>query len=183
MKSAIASLAVGVALVALVGVGTMEAPAQQASDEPIAVGLIANLTGPDVASSLNMTRGVEMAVEEINAAGGVDGRPLELITEDSEYRPQEALNAATKLYEVDGVEAAIVFGGSSLMIPVAELAQQKGKVLINTSSSSPKLGEPARCSAYCRSMTLWARSLAPGSPPKGRKPPLSSFPTTRSAPV
>ena len=142
MRPVIAGLAVtGIALVAVVGIGASEGRAQQTSGEPIPVGLIANLTGTDVASSLNMTRGVEMAVAEINAAGGIDGRPLELITEDSEYRPQEALNAATKLYEVDGVEAAIMFGGSSLMIPVAELAQQKGKVLINTSSSSPKLGE------------------------------------------
>ena len=142
MRPVIASLTVaGVALAAAVGVGATEARAQQASGEPIPVGLIANLTGTDVASSLSMTRGVEMAVEEINAGGGVEGRPLELITEDSEYRSQEALNAATKLYEVDGVEAAIMFGGSSLMIPVAELAQQKGKVLINTSSSAPKLGE------------------------------------------
>ena len=116
-------------------------PALAQDGEPIAFGVIANLTGTDVKSSVNMVRGVEMAVEEINAGGGVNGRPLKAITEDSEYRPQEALNAATKLFEVDQVEAAIMFGGSSLMIAVAELAQQKGKVLLNTSSSSPKLGE------------------------------------------
>ena len=141
MRPAIASFAAGVALAAIIGGGALDARAQQASGEPIPVGLIANLTGTDVASSLSMTRGVEMAVLDINAAGGIDGRPLALITEDLEYRPQEALNAATKLYEIDGVEAAIMFGGSSLMIPVAELAQQKGKVVLNTSSSSPKLGE------------------------------------------
>jgi branched-chain amino acid transport system substrate-binding protein len=104
------------------------------------VGLIANLTGTDPKSSVNMTRGVELAVEEINAAGGINGRPIRLLTEDSQYRAPEAINAATKLYEVNKVEAVIMFGGSSLMIPVAELAQQKGKILLNTSSSSPKLG-------------------------------------------
>ncbi len=109
--------------------------------DPIPVGVIANLTGQDVKTSLQMTRGVELAVEEINAAGGVNGAPIRLIVEDSEFRAQEALNAATKLYTVDGVEAAIMFGGSSLMIPVAQLAKDHGKVLINTSSSSPKLGE------------------------------------------
>ena len=107
---------------------------------PIQIGLIANLTGTDPRSSVNMTRGVELAVEEINATGGINGRPIKLLTEDSQYRAPEAINAATKLYEVNKVEAAIMFGGSSLMIPVAELAQQKGKVLLNTSSSSPKLG-------------------------------------------
>ena len=88
-----------------------------------------------------MTRGVELAADEINASGGINGRPLKLITEDSEYRQQEALNAATKLFDVDRVEAAIMFGGSSLMIPVAKLAKQEGKILINTSSSSPELGK------------------------------------------
>lgn len=111
------------------------------AQETISVGLIANLTGTDVRTSVDMVRGVEMAVADINAAGGIDGAMIELVTEDSEYRSQEAMNAATKLYDIDGVEAAIMFGGSSLMIPVAGLAQDRGKVLVNTSSSSPKLGE------------------------------------------
>ena len=40
---------------------------------PIPVGVIANLTGSDLKSSLNMVRGVELAVEEVNAAGGIMG--------------------------------------------------------------------------------------------------------------
>lgn len=131
-------LAAGTVVAASLGLMTSSATTMAADN--ISVGLIANLTGTDVRTSVNMTRGVEMAVAELNAAGGVNGRKIKLITEDSEYRTQEALNAATKLYEVDKVEAAIMFGGSSLMIAVAELAQQSGKVLINTSSSSPKLG-------------------------------------------
>lgn len=109
--------------------------------DTIQIGVIANLTGNDVSSSLAMVRGVEIGVSELNAAGGIDGDTIELIVEDSEYRTQEALNAATKLYDADGVQAVIMFGGSSLMIPIAELAQQKGRILINAASSSPKLGE------------------------------------------
>jgi branched-chain amino acid transport system substrate-binding protein len=128
----------GLGLLAILAFSALTGAAQTGA--PILVGLIANLTGTDPKSSVNMTRGVELAVEEINAAGGVNGRPIKLLTEDSQYRAPEAINAATKLYEVNKVEAAIMFGGSSLMIPVAELAQQKGKILLNTSSSSPKLG-------------------------------------------
>ena len=131
------ALVAGLGLMAL-ALGVLSATAQ--TNAPIPVGLIANLTGTDPKSSVNMARGVELAVEEINAGGGVNGRPIRLLTEDSQYRAQEAVSAATKLYEVNKVEAAIMFGGSSLMIPVAELAQQKGKILLNTSSSSPKLG-------------------------------------------
>lgn len=128
----------GIGLFAVVGFSALTGMAQTSA--PIPVGLIANLTGTDPKSSVNMTRGVELAVEEINAAGGINGRPIRLLTEDSQYRAPEAINAATKLYEVNKVEAAIMFGGSSLMIPVAELAQQKGKIVLNTSSSSSKLG-------------------------------------------
>ncbi|MCO5082715.1 MAG: ABC transporter substrate-binding protein [Rhizobiaceae bacterium] len=120
---------------------TVGMPGLALAADPIQVGVIANLTGQDVKTSVQMSRGVELAADDINAAGGINGQPIKLIVEDSEYRAQEALNAATKLYTVDKVEAAIMFGGSSLMIPVAQLAKEQGKVLLNTSSSSPKLGE------------------------------------------
>lgn len=112
-----------------------------AAADTIEIGVIANLTGNDVTSSLSLVRGIEIGVAEINAAGGINGDMIELIVEDSEYRTQEALSSATKLYDADGVQAVIMFGGSSLMLPVAELAQQKGRILINAASSSPKLGE------------------------------------------
>jgi branched-chain amino acid transport system substrate-binding protein len=138
MKRLTAPLASSLGLLMVLELTLVAAVAQA---QPIPVGLIANLTGTDVKSSVHMTRGVELAVDEINASGGVKGRPIRLITEDSQYRAPEAINAATKLYDVNKVEGVIMFGGSSLMIPVAELAQQKGKVLLNTSSSSPKLGD------------------------------------------
>lgn len=111
--------------------------------DPITVGVIANLTGTDVQSSVDMVRGVELAVSRVNDAGGIKGQPIKLITEDSEYRPQAGLDAATKLFDVDKVEAAIVFGGSSITIPIAEMAAPKGKVILNTSASSSKLGKYA----------------------------------------
>jgi branched-chain amino acid transport system substrate-binding protein len=113
------------------------------AEEPINVGVIANLTGTDVKSSVDMVRGVELGVEKINAAGGIKGRPLKLIVEDSEYRPQAGLDAATKLFDVNKVDAAVVFGGSSITIPIAEMAAPKGKIILNTSASSSKLGNYA----------------------------------------
>ncbi|MFO1056393.1 MAG: ABC transporter substrate-binding protein [Dongiaceae bacterium] len=108
--------------------------------DPIAVGVIANLTGSDPQSSVDMVRGVELAVGQVNDAGGVKGRPIKLIVEDSEYKAQAGLDAAAKLFDVDKVEAAIVFGGSSVTIPIAEMLAPKGKVILNTSASSAKLG-------------------------------------------
>jgi len=118
--------------------GLAAAPAR--AEDAVTVGVIANLTGSDVQSSIDMVRGIELAAGELNAAGGIGGKPVKLITEDSEYRPQAGVEAATKLFDVNKVEAAIVFGGSSVTIPIAELAAPKGKVLLNTSASSAKLG-------------------------------------------
>lgn len=124
---------------AAAAIGT--APVLAQSGEPIKVGVIANLTGSDVRTSQDLVRGIELAAEAVNADGGVDGRPIDLVVEDSQYNTQEALNAASKLYDVDNVDVALMFGGSSLTLAVAPIAQEKGKILINTSSSSPKLGE------------------------------------------
>ena len=134
MKRNLLLSAAGALAFAVAGMGA-------AAAEDIAVGVIANLTGQDINTSVQMARGVELAADVINAAGGIDGRQIRLIVEDSEYKAQEALTAAIKLYQVDKVPAVIMFGGSSLMIAVAELAKQDGKVLINTSSSSAKLGD------------------------------------------
>jgi branched-chain amino acid transport system substrate-binding protein len=115
-------------------------PHAASAEEPINIGVIANLTGSDVKSSVDMVRGVELAAATINAAGGIKGRPIKLIVEDAEYRPQAGLDAATKLFDVDKVDAAVVFGGSSITIPIAEMAGPKGKIIMNTSASSSKLG-------------------------------------------
>jgi len=112
-----------------------------ADDAPIPIGVIANLTGSDIPSSVDMVRGAQLAADRLNAGGGVKGRPIKLIVEDSEYRPQAGIEAATKLFDVDQVPAAIVFGGSSVTLPIAALAAPKGRIIMNTSASSPKLGD------------------------------------------
>ncbi len=128
------------AVCAMVAFSALSPGAVRADEPPVSVGVIANLTGSDPKSSVDMVHGVEMAADALNAAGGVKGRKIALIVEDSEYRPQAGIEAATKLFDVNKVDAAIVFGGSSVSIPIAELAAPKGKILMNTSASSAKLG-------------------------------------------
>jgi branched-chain amino acid transport system substrate-binding protein len=106
---------------------------------PIKVGLIANLTGSAVRTSVAMLRGAEIAVSEVNAGSKIKGRPLQLVSEDSENRVQAALDAAHKLIDINGIKIILMFGGSSLMIPVAKYAKTRDVIVINTASSSPKL--------------------------------------------
>ena len=68
-----------------------------AQNEPIRVGWLAALTGPSSAPAIGFDRGVKYAVEEINAAGGVKGRKIELTVRDTQGDPTKAVNAAQEM--------------------------------------------------------------------------------------
>jgi branched-chain amino acid transport system substrate-binding protein len=100
----------GMAFAALAAFG---APAH--AQETIKIGLIASLSGPSSKSGEAITRGMLLAIEEINAAGGVLGKPLELVRRDDEANPGKGLTAARELIQREGV--AVLFGG--LQTPVS----------------------------------------------------------------
>src|ERR1043165_9335964 len=68
-----------------------------AQAEPIRLGWLAAMTGPSSAPAIGFNRGVVWAAEQINAAGGVKGRKIEVITRDTQGDPTKAVNAATEL--------------------------------------------------------------------------------------
>ena len=65
-----------------------------ANSDPIKIGFLPALTGPSSSTGIGINRGMELAVEEINAAGGVNGRKIELIVRDTQGDPTKAVNAA-----------------------------------------------------------------------------------------
>src|SRR5262252_1441380 len=97
-----------------------------AAKEPIPIGYLPALTGPSSSTGIGINRGIQLAVQEINAAGGIDGRQLELITRDTQSDPTKAVNAAAELTR--GVKVSVVFGpvnsGESLAV-VPLLARTK----------------------------------------------------------
>src|SRR6201990_843040 len=68
-----------------------------AAKEPIRMGYLPALTGPSSSTGIGINRGTELAVKEINAAGGIDGRQHELIVRDTQSDPTKAVNAAAEL--------------------------------------------------------------------------------------
>jgi branched-chain amino acid transport system substrate-binding protein len=89
-----------------------------AAKEPIQVGYLPALTGPSSSTGIGINRGIQLAVQEINAAGGIDGRQLELITRDTQSDPTKAVNGAAELTR--GQKVSVVFGpvnsGESLAV-------------------------------------------------------------------
>ena len=93
---------------ALLGAANGAAHAQPAGGEPIPIGLSAPLTTQFAQNGKWMREGAELAIKEINAAGGIKGRPLQLFVEDDQGpNPTGAANAVTKLITQDKVAAIV----------------------------------------------------------------------------
>ncbi len=106
---------------------------------PIKVGWLGPLTGDAASVGQDTLKGAQLAVDEINAAGGVGGRKLELVVEDGKCNPKDAAQAGNKLINVDKVP--VIFGGlcSGETTAVAPVAEQNKVLLISGCSSAPSI--------------------------------------------
>src|ERR1700692_3511576 len=68
-----------------------------AQSEPIRIGWLAALTGPRSAPAIGFNRGVQFAADALNAAGGVKGRKIEIVTRDTQGDPTKAVNATQEM--------------------------------------------------------------------------------------
>ena len=114
------------------------APAEEPSTtEPIRIGYIGPLTGDAASFGTDTVNGARMAVEEINAAGGVNGRQVSLIAEDGRCNGADSASAAQKLIGIDKVSAIIGGQCSSETLGAAPIAEAGKVVMISPVSSSP----------------------------------------------
>lgn len=91
------ALAVGVAALPFATVAQTSAP-------PIKIGWLVALTGPNSSPGIGFDRGIKYAVEEVNQAGGIKGRKLEVVTRDTQGDPTKAVNAALELMNREKVD-------------------------------------------------------------------------------
>ena len=139
------SLLAGVTAGLLVLAGCSKAPAPAggfgASTESIKVGEFASLTGKEAAFGQSSHKGVVLAIEEINAAGGVLGRKLELVSEDNQSRPGESATIVKKLISRDKVVAILGEVASSRSLEAAPICQAARIPQISPSSTNPAVTE------------------------------------------
>ncbi len=103
------------------------------------VGVLLPLTGDAAVYGEPLLKVLQIAVEEINLAGGVDGKEIVLVVEDAKCDGTGGANAAQKLVNVDGVK--VIIGGfcSSESLAAVPIAEKAKVVMISPGSSSPKL--------------------------------------------
>jgi branched-chain amino acid transport system substrate-binding protein len=107
----------------------------------IRIGHFASLTGDTATFGQSSDRGMRLAIDEINQAGGVLGKPLELVTEDDRSVTEEARSAAQKLLQRDGVVALLGEVASSRSLAAAPEAQRAGVPMLSPASTNPKVTE------------------------------------------
>ena len=123
------------------GAATEPAPTEMsaASGGPFIVGVMESLTGPGETYGNVAVRAKQMAADEINEAGGINGRELKLIVEDSKCAAQDAITAYNKLTGVDGVKIILGTSCSGAMLGAAPLAEADGVVLFSALATNPDI--------------------------------------------
>ena len=135
------ALTLAIVAVSLLGVALVMAcnGGDDAKEGPFTIGVMESLTGTGETYGTVANQAKQMAVDEINAAGGIHGRPLQIIVEDSKCNAQDAVTAYKKLTNVDGV--AIILGPScsGAMLGAAPLAEADGVILFSGMASNPEI--------------------------------------------
>ncbi len=108
------------------GAGWAQAQTQGVSDTEIVIGAIPDLSGPVVSVGAPVRDGMILATEEINAAGGIHGRKIRLVFEDTGYDPKKAVLATQKLISQDKVFALMNAIGSAVVQASQPVAVDRG---------------------------------------------------------
>lgn len=110
-----------------------------AANEPIRIGFLPALTGPGSSTGVAINRGTILAVKEINDAGGVLGKKLELVVYDTKTDPTVIAATASQLINQDKVTVALGFTDSDAALALGPIFQTAGVPFVTPGATSPKL--------------------------------------------
>ena len=114
---------------------------KQGGGNTIKVGEFASLTGKEATFGISSHEGTQLAIEELNKAGGLLGKQFELLTEDDLSKAGEPATVVNKLISRDGVVAILGEVASSRSLEAAPICQQNKIPMISPSSTNPKVTE------------------------------------------
>jgi branched-chain amino acid transport system substrate-binding protein len=106
---------------------------------PIVVGEVGSMTGTEATFGTSSDRGIQLATKEVNTAGGIKGRQVQVIALDDEGKPEEAATAATRLIASEHVVALLGEVASTRSLFMAPKAQQAKVPMVSPSSTNEKV--------------------------------------------
>ncbi|MBD2395313.1 ABC transporter substrate-binding protein [Cyanobacterium aponinum FACHB-4101] len=126
--------------------------------ESLKVGTLLPITGDLSSIGQNMPTAVQLAVDTINACGGVNGQPVTLVKEDSQTDPVAGSAAMTKLTEVDKVAGVVGAFASSVSTAALDVSVRNNVMMISPGSTSPIFTQRAKTGDF---NGYWARTAPP----------------------
>ena len=123
------------AAVALGSMAILAAPATAQDKEPIRIGTLLPMTGVAAPSGASSMAGIEMAIEEINANGGILGRQVELVQADDAADPTKAVVEARRLMQNENVDVVIGPTYSQSALAIAPVASEANTIYISVAGS------------------------------------------------
>jgi branched-chain amino acid transport system substrate-binding protein len=144
-----------------------------AEGDAIRIGVVTPISGTYAGIGQQVTWGLDMAAAEINANGGIMGRQIELVYEDSEANPAVAVQKAEKLYTSENVDFLTGTVNSGATLAVGQVAERAGKLLATTVSFSDAItGDKcspnvfrvnARAGQQSAALAAWVKQEKPGA--------------------
>ena len=115
-----------------------QSSSSEQSDQ-LVIGEVSSMTGPEATYGLSAHQGIVLALEDLNATGGVQGKTLKLVSMDSQGKPDESARAITKLISQDRVVSVVTGVISSNALAMAPIAQKNHVPFIATIATQPKV--------------------------------------------
>jgi branched-chain amino acid transport system substrate-binding protein len=123
----------------ILAAGSLISCGPKVNPNEIVIGEYGSLTGPSATFGQSNHEGLTLAVDEINAAGGVNGKTLRVISLDDEGKPEEAALAVTKLITEESAQVIVGEVASSNSLAAAPICQQHQVPMISPSSTAVKV--------------------------------------------
>lgn len=147
-----------VAIVLILSLGSKDAEPVAVEKETIEIGAALMLTGPTALLGELQQKGINLALNKINAEGGINGRPLEIVVEDAMYNPKQAVSAYQALKQ-RGLRNFII-DGSPIVAATRQLIVDDGNFSIAPVATAPSYFDGD--SQTCR-ISLTAKTIAPST--------------------
>src|SRR3712207_6588250 len=118
-----------------------------AASAQIKIGVAGPITGPNAAFGAQLKNGVEQAIEDINAAGGINGQKLQVVIGDDVSDPKQGVSVANK-FAAEGVKMVVGHFNSGVSIPASDVYEEAGIVQVTPASTNPKFTDNGKWNTF-----------------------------------